>query len=419
MHFGASKNSITLHTGVLFAKDFSQSFVTVCDDNCHEPNAIWAHLLPVIKHAKEIKPDIKIIHFFSDGPTSQYRQKKNFFLLNLFTQKLKLSYATWSFSEAGHGKSLADGIGGSVKRQLDQRVSYGEDVTNATDAHQILQRKMKSVKSFFISPDDVKNMKTLIPEGIRAVPGTMLLHQVISAKPDEIEHRLLSCFCGGITQPQPSTSQATQLRGLCSCHGPNKHKLLPDNMMELSPSVPVTATNTVRSQPNQKSFECLMPIENVADSENISSNLLPKSTTTCSQIERSAYDLLQVANAYQPPAKRVKTSKPDEVFPPPEVTQPGKRVETLKPYDGFRLLEVAPTTNPVLRPSQVKFEQQLPLNKAAKGRSTSRTFPCHLCKTRQPFVLQKMVQCMVCKKWACFSCSGTTFFDYICPICLE
>lgn len=232
-HYGASKQSITLHTGVIFFQKCCQSFVTISDDNCHEPHAIWAHILPIIKLAKEINPNLKVIHHFSDGPSSQYRQKKNFFLLNFFTEKLKLSYATWSFSEAGHGKSLADGIGGAFKRQLDKRVLYGEDVINATDAHRILQRTMKTVKSFFVSSDDIKSMKKLIPEGIRAVPGTMKLHQIISTEPNEIEYRQLSCFCG-------------KMRGLCSCHGPKTHRLVPDKMMKEIFSVELPMSMTER-----------------------------------------------------------------------------------------------------------------------------------------------------------------------------
>lgn len=76
---------------------------------------------------------------------------------------------------------MADGIGGSVKRQLDKRVSYGHDITNATDAHQILQATMKSVKSFYVSDGDIRNMKKLIPDVLRAVPGTMQLDQITSS----------------------------------------------------------------------------------------------------------------------------------------------------------------------------------------------------------------------------------------------
>lgn len=51
MHFGGYKNVITLHTGMIFGKKTCQSFATLSDNNSHEPEAIWAHLLPVIKLA--------------------------------------------------------------------------------------------------------------------------------------------------------------------------------------------------------------------------------------------------------------------------------------------------------------------------------------------------------------------------------
>lgn len=71
LHFGGSKSSITLHTGMIYTHTRCQSFVTLSDRNCHEPHAIWAHLIPIIKLTKQMCPELSVIHFFSDGPTSQ------------------------------------------------------------------------------------------------------------------------------------------------------------------------------------------------------------------------------------------------------------------------------------------------------------------------------------------------------------
>lgn len=211
MHFGGSKNTITVHTGMIFGKDKCQSFASVCDDNCHEPHAIWAHLIPVVKFLRENYVGIQVIHFFSDGPSSQYRQKKNFYLLNLFTTKFNLSYTTWSFSESGHGKGIADGIGGATKRALDRHVAYGNDVTNATDAYNHLKTAMKTVQCFYISKSDVSNIKTLVPNNLKAIQGTMQIHQVMTKHGEkQIQYRSLSCFCG-------------EMRGLCCCLSPKLH----------------------------------------------------------------------------------------------------------------------------------------------------------------------------------------------------
>ncbi|WAR15574.1 hypothetical protein MAR_005679, partial [Mya arenaria] len=42
------------------------------------------------------------------------------------------THATWNFTETGHGKSAADGVGGTVKRTADRIVANGKTINNAT-----------------------------------------------------------------------------------------------------------------------------------------------------------------------------------------------------------------------------------------------------------------------------------------------
>lgn len=66
MHFGASKTQITLHTGVYYLKGAEPvSFCTISPDNRHNPEAIWAHLDPILKYIKSTHPNIDQIHFYS------------------------------------------------------------------------------------------------------------------------------------------------------------------------------------------------------------------------------------------------------------------------------------------------------------------------------------------------------------------
>jgi len=53
--------------------------------------AMWAYLKPVLDHLRSSYPSVKTVHMFSDGPTTQYRQKKTSFFfqhdcLNLVLQ---------------------------------------------------------------------------------------------------------------------------------------------------------------------------------------------------------------------------------------------------------------------------------------------------------------------------------------------
>jgi hypothetical protein len=76
----------------------------------HGPAAIWAHMKPVLNIIVQQK-NIERVHFVSDGPTTQYRSKNNFYMLSNLIFELGFKSATWNFWEAGHGKGAPDGIG--------------------------------------------------------------------------------------------------------------------------------------------------------------------------------------------------------------------------------------------------------------------------------------------------------------------
>jgi hypothetical protein len=81
MNFGASKHQLSLHTGVYYIGNNSNqtTFCTVSENLNHGPPAIWAHLKPILKRIKDSNPEVSSVEFFSDGPTTQYRQKGNFY----------------------------------------------------------------------------------------------------------------------------------------------------------------------------------------------------------------------------------------------------------------------------------------------------------------------------------------------------
>jgi hypothetical protein len=112
--------------------DKVQFFCGVSYSLQHDPISVWAHLNPILKKIREEHPDVDTLQFFSDGPTSQYKQKLNFYLFSTeqFEHGFKKGY--WNFHTAGHGKGIPDGIGASLKRSADIRVKHGEDVVNAT-----------------------------------------------------------------------------------------------------------------------------------------------------------------------------------------------------------------------------------------------------------------------------------------------
>ncbi|CAG9792710.1 unnamed protein product [Diatraea saccharalis] len=139
-------------------------------------------------------------------------KKKFFFLLNFYTTKLGIDICTWNFSESGHGKGVADGIGGSVKRTLDKQVAYGWDITNGKEAFEILKSASKSIKFFFVEDFEIQMVQNNVPIDLKPVPGTLQIHQVLCTSNSSIlQYRVLSCFC--------------QIDYICECFELKKHSL--------------------------------------------------------------------------------------------------------------------------------------------------------------------------------------------------
>ena len=194
-HFGASNSQVSLHTGVAYMSDKMVSFCSLSDCTRHDPAAIWTLLLPVLNHIKAISPNVRHLHIWSDGPTTQYRNKQNFFLASVFIPKLGFSLSTWNFFEAGHGKGPADAVGGVLKRTADQTVDHGVcSITSAGDLLKILSEKT-SVTMFSVKEEEMNKIDVMLPKTLKPVAGTMKLHQLQILQEHSLSCRNFSCFC--------------------------------------------------------------------------------------------------------------------------------------------------------------------------------------------------------------------------------
>ena len=192
-HFGSSLRQITLHTGVIYSSTCKPlSFCTISDNCDHGAVAVWSHLLPVLRFIKQLHPHVSVLHMVSDGPTTQYRNRMNMYLCTIIPHLLGFKL-WWNFSEAGHGKSAADGVGGTVKRLSDSRVLAGDEIQNASQLYNCL-RDITVVKLFLVNQfiDICDTIK------IPPVPGTMKIHQFTAHCDGTVMYRDLTCYCNSV-----------------------------------------------------------------------------------------------------------------------------------------------------------------------------------------------------------------------------
>ena len=255
IHFGGNRQAISLHTVVVYMKSgegvLPFCLCTVSSSLEHGAGAIWAHLKPVFTFINSQVDQITRVHFLSDGPSTQYRNKSIFYLLQYRLRDFFpfLNYASWNYSEAGHGKGAPDGVGGTIKRTADKLVAQGNDILNVESLIQALSKKLENVLLFQVDSSSIQGSIESLPHNVSAFKGSMKVHQAIWRRGVEhLEMKSLSCF-------------ACQYRRHCKHHTIGQHvsrpselednhhaDLEPRTVSPVEPSLPQHPYNTVSEQ---------------------------------------------------------------------------------------------------------------------------------------------------------------------------
>ena len=206
-HFGGSRAQLSLHTVVVYLRNSILSFCTVSKNIAHSPAAIWTHLRPIFK---TLPRGIKRVHFLSDGPVTQYRNKTMFFIMatKLSEEISDIKNFTWNYTESGHGKGAPDGIGATCKRTADFVVNSGGDINNIDQFVKVIQERCLSITCIAIDGKDIQAMVDKVEgeaSNQKSFKGTLDVHQVagvysssilgLSTKCKTLIMKSLSCFC--------------------------------------------------------------------------------------------------------------------------------------------------------------------------------------------------------------------------------
>jgi len=254
-HFGASNAQVSLHTGVAYMRSAVMSFCSISDCTRHDAAAIWACILPVLRCIRQRNPAVEHLHFWSDGPVTQYKNRNNLFLASQLTFHEGFSGSSWNYFEAGHDKGPADAIGGVVKRAADRAVDHGTDIVNASNLYDVLKQKT-SVELFLVSEDEVTAIDSLLLKELQPVVGIMKVHQLQMLEPWKVSIRNLSCFCAAPSACDCHASRAVNFPAIercCSTLAPTvlQPQLLLSLVEDVQQSAELTSSTSVTGRPNK------------------------------------------------------------------------------------------------------------------------------------------------------------------------
>lgn len=165
------------------------SFVFISNSLEHNIQFVRAVQKDVVAHAKKTIPNLKKIVYVTDGSSSEYKNKTNFYLLSRHLEDFGLQ-AEWIFHATSHGKGTYDAIGGEVKRMLRRQILKSWNINNAKDAYDWLKKqywettKTYNIQPFYLEKEDIKKIK--IPETTANVPGTRGYHYLKETKKNTV-----------------------------------------------------------------------------------------------------------------------------------------------------------------------------------------------------------------------------------------
>ena len=170
----------------------------VSNESRHDATFVFTLIGKLIPLLKEIVPNLKMVHYWTDSPTSQYRNKTILKTISCHDEYFVCS-ASWNYMESDHGKGPCDPIGGVAKRKADQAVKNGRFIIqDAIDFFEWAKQDSSSVKFSYLSIEDYEISEKFLKatcENLQTVKGTMKVHGVFSLKPNTICVRDTSCFC--------------------------------------------------------------------------------------------------------------------------------------------------------------------------------------------------------------------------------
>ena len=110
----------------------------------HEKNSVYFYNSKIIEDLKAKGVSINHVHYWSDGPSSQFKNQFNMCNLRFHFDDYGVS-ADWNFFATSHGKGENDGSGGDVKNGVWRKVLQKKAVvTNLNEFVNVAKAKKHS-----------------------------------------------------------------------------------------------------------------------------------------------------------------------------------------------------------------------------------------------------------------------------------
>lgn len=121
-----NQRQLSLFTTALHFNELFQPKVFVSDSLVHTKETIIPYIWKLLK---ELPKSLKILKIWSDGPSSQFKNKYIAAMIPLLETEFSLKIY-WNYFATSHGKGCVDGIGATTKTIVRKHVRARESIVN-------------------------------------------------------------------------------------------------------------------------------------------------------------------------------------------------------------------------------------------------------------------------------------------------
>ena len=142
-----TKKQITLLTSVYWNGEVTKSNVVVSDDLTHTKSTIASFLDALA--TKLLSKNVRTLHVWTDWPSSLFKNRFIVAILPWLAKKFDIDIH-WHYFATSHGKGCVDGIGGTVKRMVAEKVCQRRSIVRDAKSSFDCTKILKSETGFFL-----------------------------------------------------------------------------------------------------------------------------------------------------------------------------------------------------------------------------------------------------------------------------
>lgn len=154
-----AQQQVTVYTINLWNRDSKHPWVITSDTRDHEKNTVAGFTTTVLDWVASEWPHVDTVSIWTDGPSSQY---KNRFIMALLSMKIQQRYqfsVSWNYFATSHGKGPNDALGGTAKRMVHERImSRNVTVNSAESFANVLGSMANGFSVTYVSSEDIAKL---------------------------------------------------------------------------------------------------------------------------------------------------------------------------------------------------------------------------------------------------------------------